>query len=94
MGITFSRLKGEGGLKTMELDALAAYVETLTPPPNLLPGRASQKDRVARGDAIFHSEAAGCSGCHAGDRATDNMHHDVQSKTQSDRSGSFNTPSL
>jgi cytochrome c peroxidase len=76
----------------MELDALAEYVQTLAIPP-VVPS-ATMKDRVARGDAIFHSPAAGCSSCHAGPSATDNLHHDVQSKTRSDKSGTFNTPSL
>jgi hypothetical protein len=90
MGITFQRLKGEGGLKSMELDALAVYVETMIPAPN--PHETSEK--IARGKAIFQSEAAGCSFCHAGDSLTDNKHHDVQSKTQFDHGSAFNTPSL
>jgi DNA-binding beta-propeller fold protein YncE len=92
MGITFSRLKGNGGLRSMELDALAEYVQTMAVPPTV--PSAAPKERIARGDAIFHSAAAGCSGCHAGAVATDNLHHDVQSKTASDKSGAFNTPSL
>jgi DNA-binding beta-propeller fold protein YncE/mono/diheme cytochrome c family protein len=92
MNITFTRLAGNGGLRSMELDALAEYVQTLAIPP-VVPS-ATMKDRVARGDAIFHSPAAGCSSCHAGPSATDNLHHDVQSKTRSDKSGTFNTPSL
>jgi DNA-binding beta-propeller fold protein YncE/mono/diheme cytochrome c family protein len=93
VGITFSRLEGTGGLRGLELDALADYVSTLAPPPQAAPNPADQA-RVARGSAIFHSEAAGCSGCHTGDIATDNVHHDVQSKTAADKSGNFNTPTL
>ena len=92
MGITFTRLKGSGDLRSMEMDALADYVQTLAPPPG-----AGSKDaavRVARGSEIFHSAAAACSSCHAGSNATDNEKHDVQSKTNSDKNGSFNTPSL
>jgi hypothetical protein len=97
MHITFSRLGGNGSLRSMELDALAEFVQTLAPPPV---GRGSftpsedEKTKIARGNEIFHSQAAGCSGCHSGDAATDNQHHDVQSKTGSDKSGTFNTPSL
>ena len=55
----------------------------------------AEKTKVARGNEIFHSQAAGCSRVlHTGDAATDNLHHDVQSKTSADKSGSFNTPSL
>jgi DNA-binding beta-propeller fold protein YncE/mono/diheme cytochrome c family protein len=93
MGITFSRLQGTGGLRGLELDALADYVTTLAPPPRSAPDPAIAA-KVARGSEIFHSTAAGCSGCHAGDIATDNEHHDVQSKANADRSGKFNTPTL
>jgi hypothetical protein len=93
MGITFSRLRGRG-LNGVELDALAEYVSTLAPPPSGAGASGASSEQIARGDAIFHSEAAGCSMCHSGGRTTDNMHHDVQSKTQADRSGDFNTPSL
>ncbi|HEY8089933.1 MAG TPA: cytochrome C peroxidase, partial [Polyangiaceae bacterium] len=93
MGITFTRLKGSGDLRSMEMDALADYVQTLTPPPAVA-AKADIAQRVARGSEIFHSQAAGCSQCHSGDRATDNERHDVQSKTNNDRSGNFNTPSL
>jgi hypothetical protein len=93
MGITFQRLKGNGGLRSMELDALADYVATLAPPPSA-PPKPALAAKIARGDEIFHSQAAGCSGCHSGSGATDNEHHDVQSKANADKSGSFNTPSL
>ncbi len=92
MTITFARLQGNGGLRSMELDALAEYVQTLAIPP-VVPN-AADKERIAKGDAIFHSAAAGCANCHAGPFATDNQHHDVQSKARSDKSGTFNTPSL
>jgi mono/diheme cytochrome c family protein len=90
VGITFARLRGRG-LNGVELDALTEYVATLAPPPGL-PGESN--DQVARGEKIFRSEDTGCSSCHSGGRATDNLHHTVQSKTQADRSGNFNTPSL
>ena len=91
MTVTFERLKGAGGLKSMELDALATYVQALPPPPQKpVTGDA----KVEKGKAIFTSAAAGCSGCHRGDLATDNEHHDVQSKTAADKGPGFNTPSL
>jgi mono/diheme cytochrome c family protein len=97
MGITFSRLRGNGGMRSMELDSLADFVQTLAPPPvTSAPAVVSdaQKQKIARGNEIFHSQAAGCSGCHSGAAGTDNQHHDVHSKTSADKSGSFNTPSL
>jgi mono/diheme cytochrome c family protein len=96
MGITFDRLKGSGDLRSMELDALADYVQTLTPPP-VPPPSPELAAKIARGSEIFHSAAAACSSCHSGGSATDNDKHDVQSKTNADKSGTcgtFNTPSL
>jgi hypothetical protein len=93
MAITFSRLEGSGDLRSMELDALADYVQTLAPPPAMMP-KTETAARVARGSEIFHSAAAACSTCHSGAGATDNQKHDVQSKTNADKSGTFNTPSL
>jgi DNA-binding beta-propeller fold protein YncE len=92
--VTFSRLKGVGGLKSLELDALVAYVEALPTPPPPASAQGELAAKVARGHAIFTSEAAGCSGCHAGGIATDNEHHDVQSKGTFDNAPTFNTPSL
>jgi mono/diheme cytochrome c family protein len=91
LAVTFQRLKGQGGLKSMELDALAQYVMSLPPPPK---PTSKQDARVATGKAIFTSQAAGCSGCHTGALATDNRAHDVQSKTTADKTTTFLTPSL
>jgi mono/diheme cytochrome c family protein len=89
---TFERLTGEGGLKSVELDALLAYVESLQPPPPLAaPGDDAQ---VRRGAQLFASAEVGCATCHGGPMATDNQKHDVNSKTDADKEGSFNTPSL
>ena len=83
-------MKGQGGLKGLELSALAAYIGSLPVPP----APRGSDARVARGREIFNSASTGCAGCHNGDRGTDNAHHDVQSKTEADKSGKFNTPSL
>ena len=49
--------------------------------------------RIARGEEIFHDDAAGCSTCHFGDETTDHARHDV--KTGIDTwAGGFDTPSL
>jgi 6-phosphogluconolactonase (cycloisomerase 2 family) len=93
LGITFERLHGAGGLRSIELSALSAYVNALRPPatPGVPP---EDVGRVGRGEELFRSAAVGCSDCHSGAAATDNMNHDIQSKTRLDRSGLFNTPSL
>jgi mono/diheme cytochrome c family protein len=88
---TFKRLNGAGGLRSVELRALVAYVESLAPPPSALDAK---DERVARGAEIFASKQAGCADCHSGARYTDNERHDVKSKTAVDRISAFNTPSL
>jgi len=93
LGVTFERLHGAGGLRSLELTALSAYVNALAPPPTLSVN-ARDAAGVRRGDELFHSAKVGCSDCHRGKTATDNMNHDIQSKTHLDRSGLFNTPSL
>jgi mono/diheme cytochrome c family protein len=91
LATTFDRLNGAGGLKSVELDALAAYVESLTPPP---PVPTEDRAKVGRGAQLFASSEIGCAGCHAGVARTDNECHDVKSKTRADRTALFNTPTL
>ena len=93
MGVTFTRLKGSGDLRSMERSALADYVKTLASPPEGA-ARPELGAKIARGKAIFHSPAAECSTCHSGPHATDNEQHDVQSKVGADKGSYFNTPSL
>jgi 6-phosphogluconolactonase (cycloisomerase 2 family)/mono/diheme cytochrome c family protein len=90
---TFDRLHGAGGLRSLELAALEAYLRSLPSPPSR-PVAAADLAMVRRGAELFHSPAVGCSDCHMGDRATDNSNHDIQSKTGLDRSALFNTPTL
>ncbi|HEX4447250.1 MAG TPA: c-type cytochrome [Polyangiaceae bacterium] len=89
---TFDRLNGAGGLKSVELDALTAYVESMPPPPARPDdGRGAL---VARGAQLFASADVGCAGCHGGAASTDNGVHDVASKGAADRLATFNTPTL
>ena len=89
--LTFDRLHGAGGLRSLELEALETYVRSLPAPPPLPGADAAQ---IARGQKLFASDEVGCAKCHAGAEVTDNEHHDVQSKRKSDRDGRFNTPTL
>jgi DNA-binding beta-propeller fold protein YncE/mono/diheme cytochrome c family protein len=88
---TFDRLNGAGGLKSVELDALTAYIESLAPPPPLAPAHDA---KIERGAALFASKEVGCAGCHAGPGGSDNEVHDVASKATIDRVARFNTPTL
>ena len=50
---------------------------------------------MARGNVIFHSTEAGCSGCHLGDDVlTDHARHDLGSRAPGDKMAAFDTPSL
>jgi DNA-binding beta-propeller fold protein YncE len=93
LATTFDRLSGQG-LRSLELDAIVAYITTLTPPnEDVVPHEDVKK--VARGKEIFTSSEAMCSSCHSpASGFTDGQVHDVKSKTETDKFGSFNTPSL
>lgn len=86
---TFDRLSGQG-LRSVDLEALAAYVQSLPPPPRAAVPHA---DLVAKGKVIFESKEAECSTCHAAGRQ-DGKTHDVGSRHHADRKVEFDTPSL
>lgn len=88
---TFERLGGVGGLRSVERDALVAYLERLQPPP--LPP-AEPDPRVARGKEVFDSPQTGCATCHGGETLSDQSVHDVGSKSPADPHAGFETPSL
>ncbi len=78
-----------------DLDALAAFLKTLQPPPN--PNRGadgSLSEQAARGRELFQSARAGCAECHSGPLLTDGLTHDVGLGQKHDRYKGFNTPSL
>jgi DNA-binding beta-propeller fold protein YncE/mono/diheme cytochrome c family protein len=89
LGNTFDRLSGKG-LRSIELDALVAYLASMPAPPQ----PPQDPTKVERGKAIFASSEAGCAGCHSGPTFTDGKNHDVGSKHKADRAAAFNTPSL
>ncbi len=89
--ITFDRLNGHG-VRGTELDALAAYITSLPPPPALDVG---DRATVARGEQIFASSEAACASCHTPQTLfTDGTLHDVGSATEIDKERTFGTPSL
>jgi YVTN family beta-propeller protein len=73
-----------------DLDALAAYLNSLSIPPGRpLSGAAS------RGQAHFNDPGVGCAGCHPAPLYTDNLTHDVGTVSGKEQIGpAFNTPSL
>jgi DNA-binding beta-propeller fold protein YncE len=94
LATTFDRLSGQG-LRSLELDAIVAYITTLAPPNEGVVRHDDDAKKIARGKEIFTSSEAECSSCHSlGTNFTDGKVHDVKSKTEMDKSTSFNTPSL
>lgn len=89
---TFDRLDGTG-LKTLEADALVAYVSKMPAPP-ARDAAIPLDAKAQRGAAIFASKEAECSSCHAGPTLSDGAVHDVKSRTDADRTGTFKTPTL
>jgi cytochrome c peroxidase len=78
-----------------DVAALGAFVKTLEPPPNpFRENDGSLTEAAIRGEAIFHSEKAGCASCHSGPYFTDGQVHDVGLGAPGDRYKGFNTPSL
>ncbi len=85
---TIARLGGTG-LNDRDAADLQAYLATLH-----VPASSGDPALVARGEALFRSDGAGCAGCHAGDALTDGDTHDVRSSVSGDVEHAFDTPSL
>jgi YVTN family beta-propeller protein len=78
-----------------DLEALKAFLETLSCPPN--PHRTADgglSEAAKRGEAIFQSERAGCARCHSGEYFTDGKIHEVGTGERGDVFKGYNPPSL
>lgn len=77
-----------------EAVAMDAYLKSLrpVPSPRLVDGRLSPA--AERGRELFHSERVGCSRCHPAPRYTDLRAHNVGSRSPSEYSERFDTPTL
>lgn len=82
----FLRLHGQG-LRSVQREALLAYLTGLRPPPE----RKTDAALAEKGKALFSSK--GCATCHPGG-GTDGKTHDVGSKRGVDKKAAFDTPSL
>jgi DNA-binding beta-propeller fold protein YncE len=74
--------------------SVQAFVDEVVVPPV---GPAKDPAAVQRGQAIFNSSAAGCSGCHSGPSMTDGLEHAVlepMSLSSDDVFTTANTPAL
>jgi DNA-binding beta-propeller fold protein YncE/mono/diheme cytochrome c family protein len=75
------------------VDAIAAYVRTLPPPPSIQTARREQldKEQLAQGRALF--EQLSCNSCHAGSTFTSPGRYDVNLRDERGQT-EFNPPSL
>jgi mono/diheme cytochrome c family protein len=90
VGSTIQRLGGRG-LDKQDMDAVVAYISSLRAPTTI---STMTPSTIERGQKIFRSAEAGCSGCHTGPQFTDRQKHDVASASRDDRIKEFDTPSL
>ncbi len=78
-----------------ELQALTAYLRSLTPLPSPhLEADGSLSPQATRGREIFLSEQTGCASCHNSPLYTRLQTHDVGTQGSLDRTTSFDTPTL
>lgn len=77
-----------------DVEAVAAYLAALEPPPSPFRGAAGDAAAVARGEALFHAERTACATCHAGPLGTSSGTHDVGLGAASDRYPGFSPPIL
>ena len=78
-----------------DVQALQAYLSSLehTPSPFLEAGEQFE-EAAQRGEELFNDAEVGCVECHAGERFTDGLVHDVGMIRDSDKYQGYNTPSL
>ena len=77
-----------------DVDALAAYIESLVAPPNPYRDDGRASTAAARGATVFQSAKAGCTQCHPAPQFTDGQTHDVGLGAVTDAYDGFNSPSL
>jgi DNA-binding beta-propeller fold protein YncE len=78
-----------------DVDAMAAYLSALEPPPNPFREAADTGSaEAARGRDLFHSARAGCSDCHGGPLFTSDAVYDVGLGKPDDRYRGHSAPAL
>jgi len=77
-----------------DVQAVQAYLRSLAPIPSpwLVGGELSAK--ALRGKTVFEDERSNCSSCHPGPLYTDLESYDVGTRVDTDRTGTFDTPTL
>jgi DNA-binding beta-propeller fold protein YncE len=77
-----------------DVDAVAAFVETLKHPPNPYRESGGLSASAVRGKAVFQGDKGACAQCHAEPHFSDGLTHDVGSGAATDVYEEYNTPSL
>ena len=77
-----------------DVEAVAAYIETLSPPPNPYHDDEHASTAATRGASVFQSAKAGCTQCHPAPHFTDGQTHDVGLGAATDAYDGYNAPSL
>ncbi len=77
-----------------DVEAVAAFLETLAPPPNPHREAGRLSAAAARGETVFQSEKAGLRSAIPAPHFTDGMTHDVGLGAPSDAYRGYNAPSL
>lgn len=77
-----------------DVEAMAAYIESLAAPPNPYRDDELATAAAARGANVFQSAKAGCTQCHPAPHFTDGQTHDVGLGAATDAYEGFNSPSL
>lgn len=78
-----------------QVDAVTAYIQSLTPVLSPWLGADGRPTAVARrGQALFADRRVGCASCHPAPLFSDQRLHDVGTRSPVDTSGEFVTPTL
>jgi DNA-binding beta-propeller fold protein YncE len=77
-----------------DVEAMAAYIKSLSEPPNPFRDDELASAAAARGANVFQSAKAGCTQCHPAPHFTDGQTHDVGLGAATDAYEGFNSPSL
>ena len=89
--VTIQGRMGGNGLAPHEMNLIGAFLDQI---PATAAPKMQDAASVARGEALFYSEATGCASCHAGASFTDNKGHDVGTTDANGWNNEFQTPVL
>lgn len=92
--MTVKPFMGGAGMSAADFEPIAAFLGTIRAAPSVANARAELSDLEQQGKLVFESEATGCTSCHAGSHFTDNLSHNIGSKSDERDISTFQTPVL